>query len=369
MTTQQPTAQRTLRRRSDDRVIGGVASGLGDYFNIDPLLIRIGFVGLMVFGGMGIFLYIAAWLLVPDETTGQSIAERFLRQSGLGASGLLVGGLAILALVVVAGLSISSDGAVVIGAIILIAFGARALVLRQGQPDAAAAAASVAAEPGDATATTTTVPPVPVLRRPPRPPSPLGWYATGMALVGVGILALGASAGYFEVDLGQYFGLALGVMGIALIIGTWWGHARGLILLGLLVAPIAYAASLVHVPLEGGFGSLHYGPATADEPLGEYRLVGGQITLDLTRLEAGPDPIAVAASVAFGDMLVIIPEDASVEIDAAVGGGRLRVLGTDQGGSDLEDRQVIDGRGPEIVLDLATGLGDLRVESRSVEDR
>src|SRR5688572_5620991 len=57
MTTEQQTTPRTLRRRSDDRVIGGVASGLGDYLNVDPLLIRIGFVGLMLFGGLGLRLY------------------------------------------------------------------------------------------------------------------------------------------------------------------------------------------------------------------------------------------------------------------------------------------------------------------------
>nr|MBA2633248.1 PspC domain-containing protein [Chloroflexota bacterium] len=50
MTTEQPTAPRLLRRRADDRVVGGVASGIGDFLNVDPLLIRIGFVGLMVFG-------------------------------------------------------------------------------------------------------------------------------------------------------------------------------------------------------------------------------------------------------------------------------------------------------------------------------
>ena len=58
---------RHLRRRTNDRVIGGVAGGLGDYFNVDPLLIRIGFVGLIIFGGAGLVLYLVAWLLVPAE--------------------------------------------------------------------------------------------------------------------------------------------------------------------------------------------------------------------------------------------------------------------------------------------------------------
>ena len=58
---------RLLRRRTSDRVLGGVAGGLGDYFNIDPLLVRIGFVGLMIFGGAGLVLYVVAWLLIPAE--------------------------------------------------------------------------------------------------------------------------------------------------------------------------------------------------------------------------------------------------------------------------------------------------------------
>ena len=58
--TAQPSIPRRLHRRSDERVIAGVASGLGDYFNIDPLLIRIVLVASLVFGGLGIFLYGAA---------------------------------------------------------------------------------------------------------------------------------------------------------------------------------------------------------------------------------------------------------------------------------------------------------------------
>ncbi len=71
MTTEQPTAPRVLRRRGDDRVLGGVASGLADYFNVDPLLIRIGFVGLMVFNGLGLGLYLLGWLFIPTDTDGR----------------------------------------------------------------------------------------------------------------------------------------------------------------------------------------------------------------------------------------------------------------------------------------------------------
>jgi phage shock protein PspC (stress-responsive transcriptional regulator) len=96
MTTEQPTAPRLLRRRGDDRVLGGVASGLADYFNVDPLLIRIGFVGLMVFNGLGLGLYLLAWLLVPADTDNQSVVQRIIGGRGSGR------GIAIVVLIAVA---------------------------------------------------------------------------------------------------------------------------------------------------------------------------------------------------------------------------------------------------------------------------
>ena len=87
MTSQdtQPTAApgRLLRRRITDRVIGGVAGGLGDYFNVDPLLVRIGFVGLIIFGGAGLVLYLIAWLLMPAEGQDMSPVEGLVRWIGL----------------------------------------------------------------------------------------------------------------------------------------------------------------------------------------------------------------------------------------------------------------------------------------------
>ena len=78
--TEDPSATtstaRILRRRVSDRVIGGVAGGLGDYFEIDPLLLRIAFVGLMIFGGAGLVLYVIAWLLIPGDGHDRSVASR-----------------------------------------------------------------------------------------------------------------------------------------------------------------------------------------------------------------------------------------------------------------------------------------------------
>jgi phage shock protein PspC (stress-responsive transcriptional regulator) len=59
---------RKLYRSRSNRVFGGVAGGLADYFNIDPLVVRILFVVLTLVGGGGLILYIAMWIFVPEET-------------------------------------------------------------------------------------------------------------------------------------------------------------------------------------------------------------------------------------------------------------------------------------------------------------
>jgi phage shock protein PspC (stress-responsive transcriptional regulator) len=59
-------------------MLGGVAVGLADYFDVDPTLIRIGFVALAFLGGLSVPLYLAGWALIPDDETDTSIAEELL---------------------------------------------------------------------------------------------------------------------------------------------------------------------------------------------------------------------------------------------------------------------------------------------------
>ena len=62
---QSPTQQR-LDRPVHDRRIAGVCSGMAEYFNIDPIFVRIGFIAL-IFGGIGIPLYPLLWLVMPSK--------------------------------------------------------------------------------------------------------------------------------------------------------------------------------------------------------------------------------------------------------------------------------------------------------------
>ena len=57
--------ERRLYRSHKDKIIGGVAGGLGEYFEIDPVIIRIIFVAVAVAGGWGILAYILCWIIIP----------------------------------------------------------------------------------------------------------------------------------------------------------------------------------------------------------------------------------------------------------------------------------------------------------------
>jgi phage shock protein PspC (stress-responsive transcriptional regulator) len=61
-----PAARPQLRRSATDRMAGGVCGGLAEYSGIDPLLWRVGFVGLTVAGGAGILVYLLLWVLMPS---------------------------------------------------------------------------------------------------------------------------------------------------------------------------------------------------------------------------------------------------------------------------------------------------------------
>ena len=66
---------RPLSRPLHDRMLGGVAAGLAGYLGVDVTLVRIAFAVLAIMGGAGVPLYLAGWLLIPEEGTGHSIAS------------------------------------------------------------------------------------------------------------------------------------------------------------------------------------------------------------------------------------------------------------------------------------------------------
>jgi phage shock protein C len=58
--------------RSTDRIVAGVAGGVAKYLNVDASIVRIITFLVVAFTGIGPFLYVAAWLLLPEEGTGKT---------------------------------------------------------------------------------------------------------------------------------------------------------------------------------------------------------------------------------------------------------------------------------------------------------
>jgi phage shock protein C len=68
----QSTPEKKLRRSSGQRMIAGVCGGLAEYFNVDPILIRLVFVVLAFMGAGGVLLYIVLWIIMPEDTSTQN---------------------------------------------------------------------------------------------------------------------------------------------------------------------------------------------------------------------------------------------------------------------------------------------------------
>src|SRR5919201_2870655 len=128
-TTEQIPQPRRLTRSSSDRVIAGVAGGLGRYFGVDPVIFRIGFALSLFFGGLGALAYLLLAVFVPTDGVPDRAQRLGGRLSGIGfwrALGLLA--IAALVLAGLLGLASGAAFAVALGwgvpvAIVIIAIG------------------------------------------------------------------------------------------------------------------------------------------------------------------------------------------------------------------------------------------------------
>ena len=66
--------RKRIYRNPDDMILGGVCSGISEYFGIDPIILRLIFVIAVIFYGTGIFLYLVLWIIIPKaETRAQKL--------------------------------------------------------------------------------------------------------------------------------------------------------------------------------------------------------------------------------------------------------------------------------------------------------
>lgn len=377
-----PQGAKRLVRRSDDKVIGGVAFGLAEYFGVDPVWIRLGFVVTAFLGGTGLLAYLVLWALLPTSegtAPGASSLQRSVERlsRSIGATPAWVGAALVTLGVLLVFVQILEWDAGVFWGIALIVGG----VLLFRQPDWSPAAAAPEASPAPPASPVPPVPsgdasaePVsPLLPAPPmyrrvreRHRSRLGWITMGVVLVALGVAALLDLGDTLDVSAGQYPALALAVIGCGLIAGAFIGRARWLVVPGLLVIPLVLVASLIHVPFTGGFGDRSFNPTAIEAVEPAYHLVAGQMVLDLRGVPAGERPLSIRVTAVAGRVVVLASRATALDVRARVGAGEINLFGQRFDGVRVDVRRTFTPD-PELVtvgsirLDVETSLGVVEV--------
>ena len=307
----QPMAEgprpRKLTRSGSDRVLGGVSGGLGRYFDIDPIIFRIGFVVLALAGGAGVLGYIAAWLLVPsDALPGQEPADR--SRVATIAGGIV---LAFAALILIGpGLFFLAPPLIAIALIGLVGVLLwRAAGGNEGEGNPAAKIG-------------------------------LGLLLLFVAFVGFFAVVVGAAAGGGAVIAGLVI-----AVGAALTVSAFMGGRRWLVLPALILAiPLGFVAA-AGIDVDGGVGERDYQPTSVDELRDGYELGMGELRVDLTQVDLPPGRTPLKLDIGIGSVRVIVPDDVCVASNVRVGAGYARVLDRDSGGLDVDWRRSPEDTG------------------------
>ena len=389
-----------LTRSTDDKVLGGLAGGLGRYFGIDPVVFRIAFVVLTLAGGSGILLYLVGWLMIPDDAGGNAL-KRFGGERNQKLAAAVLAGAGVL--ILLDNLTGSNDdiplGLVLVGMGGLFLWSRHKDDVAAGPPpppddpfppgppfppappappavtdadhavdlprddadptsDAGAEPPSGAAPPAPPASDPAAFAPAP--RPAPRPPKP----RSALVPVTFSLLAvLAGAATLFGVSLTTGLALALLLTGGALIVGAWRGRARWLIPVGLVLSVALAGASLIDVPIRGGAGEIGYRPLAVEEIRTPYRLGAGELVVDLSAIDFGGRTVTVVASVAAGHLDIIVPRDVALELDAHIGAGNLMLLGREYDGLDIGRELTDAGRegAGRLILRAEAGVGLVEV--------
>ena len=366
-----------LERVAAGRWVAGVAVGAARHLGIDPVIVRIAFVALSFFGGTGIGLYGAAWLLIPAEGDDRSLAQQWTRDADgrwrlAGVAAVALGGS------ILAGQLGNGN---VIAPLLLVAVGAWLLVRSDDEPTRESGSELV--PPDDPTAAPMSAPvsgPASVAPAAPPPSAPASAlteprptpFLTPLVLAVLmligGLAVLAARADLFAVAAAGVLAVCLVVVGIALLISVWWGRARGLIPLGLVLAAGIGLASVFSFPLWSGVGERIVDVeqvAQVEDPI-HHGI--GELLVDLTEIDADGGRVDVEAGVSIGELRITVPDEVDVEVTASASAGSLAVFDEVVDGLDrtlTTERSGSDPDSGSLALDLEVGFGEVRVDVES----
>ncbi|WP_328988367.1 PspC domain-containing protein [Kribbella sp. NBC_01245] len=372
------------RRSRSDRLVAGVCSGIGRALDIDPVLIRV-VIGVLIVLGPGLPLYLAAWLLMPQDGTDRSVAQDVLGDRVRTDHPWLWPTVIGIGVFIAIGIASSVDSGpfklgpiVVIGVIWYVFFykkkGARQSPVPPTTPPAAPVRPQDSQRPQDTTRTS--VQPVWTEDDPlglyvdeapaPRPAQPAVRANPGLRIVkplvlSATLLAI-AIAWIAQASLPLMLAIGLATLGLGMLVGGFAGKTLGLLPVGILLA-VGVAATQVF-PTVPRVRDLNYvaspeTPITATTPA--FQVDAGSIRIDLTKakFEKGAK---ISASGKAGEIVVQLPKNVDVTGVGQVKMGHVQAFDRDKGGyqaeltfSDLGADKVAGPDSVELDLDLTTG--------------
>lgn len=401
------STDRQLRRPIQDRVFAGVSAGLGQRFDVSPTWFRVGFVLLSIFGGIGLVLYGLGWLLIPDEGSDEPIATEWFDGFDTSNTGMVIGVVLVGVAVVILASSFHLISGKFVFAGILLVIGVLLyrgdLDRRSGPPkdgdaevpsihdrddnDESGAVGSEATATNDdtfdgdeaasAVVVESKVDPLPAPpARTPKPKSILGRLTAAATLIAVGGLAILDAAGVLFPDPVHYVAVTVGVIGAGLLVGTLFGRARWLIVVGLLLTPLLFLASIGPTWSISGEAGERYIRVESMEDLElagfKYDHGAGVLEVDLRDFEppsrdnADSYPIPIEVQIGAGEIRIWLPEPASAIVRGKVGIGSVDILGSQSAGlgvSRLEGTEVSGEQPPMFSIDANAGVGSIVVSA------
>ncbi|MET1073407.1 MAG: PspC domain-containing protein [Umezawaea sp.] len=373
------------------RKIAGVAAGIAERYQIDPVIVRVAFVAMALCNGAGVFIYLLGWLGLPQEDDEVSPVEALI---GQGRSSTPIPLTVLLCLALFPATGFFFDGGFTMVAGVLLSVGAVYLlhlnrgsvnrpvplttnssaeqVTEMGQektatppawdPLGAAPFAWDLPEPGQGM--TPVPPPAPVRRY--KRKSPVTGITLGLSLMVVATAVITGRGDTWFTPL-HTLGVVVAIMGVGLLVGSFVRGGRGLIGLVVplsLVGVLGTVVNLADLNGNGRVGDISPRPTSIAEVDSEYVLKAGSIELDLTGLpNAGQVETEVRTVV--GTVQVTVPKTADVEVRCEADLGSVQCLGQESNGTDAEVETTdlgTDGQGGlKIVLNVRNGVGDVQV--------
>lgn len=207
----------------------------------------------------------------------------------------------------------------------------------------------------------TPVPPTPPSRE---PHSRLGGIVVSVAVLATGVLGVIDLAGA-AIAGSAYLALPLAIVGIGLVVGAWYGRARWLIAIGVVLSVILGIVTLVE-RLDAGSSSVNWRPAGIDQLDHRYKIDLGNAVLDLSAVDFTGRTESVDVSVSIGDLTVIVPENVDVSAEATVDVGNANVFGNQWSGIGQPTHSVTDNGadgvgGGALTIRASVDVGDLEV--------